>query len=132
MKLYFAFVLLAIVLGLVYAAPTTPVNKNCFSLTSPTNGTTWKRSGVYPINWKTTSKCEGTYYVYMFPTTQGADGEYSMKTPFKATKAVDINSESATITLHLEEMSGTYLLAIYKEAGEDRDSTDVAIVDVTL
>ncbi|KAI9018098.1 hypothetical protein CLU79DRAFT_761710, partial [Phycomyces nitens] len=132
MKLSFAFALLSLVLGLVYAAPTTydaPVNTNCFSLTYPVNGTVWNTHGTYNISWNIYEECKGTYYPFMIPTVIDENGEYAMGMPNFDQTPIDMKAGNITIILD-KETAGTYVVTIAKSTGEDIDDTDYAVITV--
>ncbi|KAL0086873.1 hypothetical protein F4703DRAFT_1849281 [Phycomyces blakesleeanus] len=133
MKSSFAFVLLAMVLGLVCAAPMPTndgENHNCFSLTYPVNGTVWNSYGTYEVLWDVTGTCHDTYYAYMISAVENENGEYALSNPQKAPEPVDLTLGKNYITLNLNEPAGTYVFTISKESGEDIDYTDLAVVTV--
>ncbi|KAL0073453.1 hypothetical protein J3Q64DRAFT_1840719 [Phycomyces blakesleeanus] len=133
MKTSFAFALLAMVLGLVCAAPTgNPEfeNINCFSLTYPVNGTVWNSSGTYEALWDLTGTCSGTYYAFIIPATEESNGDYTFGTPYQASDSIDLNAGMASITLDSSEPAGKYVFGIIKDTGDDMDYTDVALVDI--
>ncbi|KAI9018095.1 hypothetical protein CLU79DRAFT_847299 [Phycomyces nitens] len=133
MKLSFAFVLLSLVLGLVYAAPTTPdnsLNTNCFSLTYPVNGTVWENPGSYNVTWTTYGTCEGVYNAYIISASEGTNGEYYFGEPYMATDPVDLSVGYTTININLEEPSGQFVFAIAKKPADNMDYTDLAIIDI--
>ncbi|KAI9018096.1 hypothetical protein CLU79DRAFT_837306 [Phycomyces nitens] len=133
MKLSFAFVLLSLVLGLVYAAPTNPadpLNTNCFSLTYPVNGTIWHAPGSYVVTWTTYGTCEGVYNAYLIPATVNANGEYILGELSMAMNSVDLSLGLTEITLNLDEPAGKYVFTIAQQTGENLDYTDLAIIDI--
>ncbi|KAI9018094.1 hypothetical protein CLU79DRAFT_761706 [Phycomyces nitens] len=132
MKLSFVYTLLSLALGLVYAAPTSSDKSegNCFSLTFPTNGTTWYDIGSYIAYWSLHKECKDTYYTYLIEADVKEDGEYTLGAAFKSEKPLDMNRNSSIIETQLRGLSGDYVFVISKETGEDIGYDDLALIKV--